>query len=91
MDVAGFKTRAGLSDGAFLNIARDLRLLNLTNIEGEVIFLSITAAPDEQEITKVITWQYQCKGCAQIFEKKESECPICGSELRFRPKSMKKI
>lgn len=50
MDVAGFKTRAGLSDGAFLNIARDLRLLNLTNIEGEIISLSITATPDEQEI-----------------------------------------
>jgi UPF0271 protein len=44
----------------------------------------------EKEITNVITWQYQCKGCAQIFDKKEKECPICGSQLRFKPKSMKK-
>ena len=43
----------------------------------------------DDEIKNVITWQYQCKGCARIFDKKEKECPICGSQLRFKPKSMK--
>ena len=45
----------------------------------------------EREITEVITWQYQCKGCARIFDKKEKECPICGSQLRFKPKSKRKV
>jgi UPF0271 protein len=45
----------------------------------------------EKEITEVITWQFQCKGCAQIFEEKQKECPVCGSQLRFKPKSKKKI
>ena len=71
-------------DGVIMT--NDYSIQNLAS-ELNIRFIS----PDEQEITNVITWQYQCKGCAQIFEKKESECPICGSELRFRPKSMKKI
>jgi UPF0271 protein len=71
-------------DGIILT--NDFSIQNLA-CELNIPFLS----PTEQEITRVITWQYQCKGCAQIFEEKAKDCPICGSQLRFKPKSMKKI
>jgi UPF0271 protein len=64
----------------------DYSVQNLAS-EMNIRFVSV----DQQEITNVITWQYQCKGCAKIFEKKEKECPVCGSQLRFKPKSMKKV
>lgn len=66
-------------------VTGDYSIQNLA-CELNIPFLS----PTEDEIQNVITWQYQCKGCAQIFDKKEKECPICGSQLRFKPKSMKK-
>jgi len=65
------------SDYSIQNLAAELKIR----------FISL----DKQKITNLITWQYQCKGCAQIFEEKQKECPICGSELRFRPKGLKKI
>lgn len=71
-------------DGVILT--NDYSIQNLA-AELNIPFLS----PDEHVISNVITWQYQCKGCAQVFEEKQKECPICGSELRFRPKNMKKI
>ena len=71
-------------DGVILT--NDYSIQNLAS-ELNIRFLS----PDEEKISNVITWQFQCKGCAQIFEEKQKECPICGSELRFKPKSMKKI
>jgi UPF0271 protein len=71
-------------DGVIMT--NDYSIQNLAS-ELKIPFLS----PDEQEITKVITWQYQCKGCAQIFEEKQKDCPVCGSELRFRPKSIKNV
>lgn len=71
-------------DGVILT--SDFSIQNLAS-ELNVRFIS----PTEQKITKVITWHYKCKGCAQIFEEKQKECPICGSQLRFKPKQMKKI
>ncbi|WP_455393118.1 NOB1 family endonuclease [[Eubacterium] cellulosolvens] len=71
-------------DGVILT--NDYSIQNLAS-ELNIPFLS----PTEQEITDRIIWQYQCRGCAQIFEKKVKECPICGSQLRFKPKSMKKV
>ncbi len=67
-------------------MTNDFSIQNLAS-ELNIRFVS----PDDLEISKVITWQYQCKGCAQIFEEKQKECPICGSALRFKPKSVKKI
>ena len=66
-------------------VTNDYSIQNLA-CELNVPFMS----PTGDEIKNVITWQYQCKGCANIFEEKHKECPICGSQLRFRPKSMKK-
>jgi UPF0271 protein len=63
----------------------DYSIQNLAS-EMNIRFISV----DQQKITNVITWQYQCKGCAQIFEEKQKDCPVCGSQLRFRPKSMKR-
>jgi UPF0271 protein len=71
-------------DGVILT--GDYSIQNLA-CELNIPFLS----PTDEEITKVITWQYQCKGCAQIFEEKQKECPICGSQLRFKPKKMAKV
>ena len=71
-------------DGVILT--SDYSIQNLA-CELNIPFLS----PTDDEITKVITWQYQCKGCAQIFEEKQKECPICGSQLRFKPKKMTKV
>jgi len=71
-------------DGIILT--NDYSIQNLA-CELNIPFLS----PNEQEISNVIIWEYQCKGCAQIFNKKTKECPICGSQLRFKPQSMKKV
>jgi UPF0271 protein len=71
-------------DGVIMT--NDYSIQNLAS-ELNIRFLSL----DDMEISNVITWQYQCKGCAQIFEEKQKECPICGSELRFKPKSIRKI
>ena len=70
-------------DGVIMT--NDYSIQNLAS-EMNIRFIST----EEQEITKVITWQYQCKGCAQIFEEKQKDCPVCGSQLRFKPKSMRK-
>ena len=48
-------------------------------------------SPTEDVIENAVTWEFQCKGCAQIFSEKLNECPICGSQLRFKPKKIKKI
>ncbi|MFZ5868096.1 MAG: restriction endonuclease [Thermodesulfobacteriota bacterium] len=45
--IAKFKTKAGLSDGAFFNVTRDLRLLQLAQIRDDVLVLSLPHAPDE--------------------------------------------
>ncbi len=71
-------------DGVILT--SDYSIQNLA-CELNIPFLS----PTGQEITNVIIWEYQCKGCAQIFSEKKKECPICGSQLRFKPKELKKI
>ena len=71
-------------DGVLLT--NDYSIQNLA-CELKIPFLS----PTGDEITNVITWEYQCKGCAQIFNQKEKECPICGSQLRFKPKSKEKV
>jgi UPF0271 protein len=67
-------------------LSSDYSIQNLA-CELNIPFLS----PTEDEITNKITWQFQCKGCAQIFDKKEKECPICGSQLRFKPKTKNKV
>jgi UPF0271 protein len=71
-------------DGVILT--NDYSIQNLA-CELNVPFLS----PTGDEIRNVVTWQFQCKGCAQIFEQKQKECPICGSQLRFKPKTVKKV
>ena len=71
-------------DGVILT--DDYSIQNLA-CELNVRFLSIS----QKEITNLVTWQYQCKGCGQIFEEKEKECPVCGSQLRFKPKEIKRI
>ncbi len=67
-------------------ITSDFSIQNVA-CELNIPFLS----PTNEEISKVIKWQFQCKGCAQIFEEKQKDCPICGSQLRFKPKSMTRV
>lgn len=50
IDITLFKQRAGLSDGAFLNILRDLRLLQLVRIDDQRMELLLSANPNEQEL-----------------------------------------
>ncbi len=45
--VADFKSQASLSDGAFFNITRDLRLLQLAQIEDDMVRLSLSCESDE--------------------------------------------
>jgi Restriction endonuclease len=45
-----FKLKASLSDGAFMNIARDLRLLQLANIDAGEISLNISLGESDDEI-----------------------------------------
>jgi len=45
-----FKEQANLSDGAFLNIARDLRLLKIVKMESDHIFLLLPIGTDESEL-----------------------------------------
>jgi UPF0271 protein len=71
-------------DGVIMT--NDYSIQNLAS-ELNVRFISIS----EANITKIITWEYQCKGCAQIFQEKQKDCPVCGSQLRFKPKNIKKI
>jgi UPF0271 protein len=71
-------------DGVILT--SDFSIQNVA-CELNIPFLS----PTDEEITNVIKWQFQCKGCAQIFEEKQKDCPICGSQLRFKPKSMTRV
>lgn len=50
LDITTFKEEAGLSDGAFLNIARELRLLQLTKVDRDALSLSIPVGCKETEI-----------------------------------------
>lgn len=50
LDIVSFKQRAGISDGAFLNVARDLRLLSIANIKDEKLLLAFPMLPGEKEI-----------------------------------------
>jgi len=54
-------------DYSVQNVASILEIPIKTNLEG---------------IRKIIHWTYRCKGCGRFFEKKEPDCPICGSEIR---------
>jgi UPF0271 protein len=54
-------------DYSVQNVATILKIPIKTNLEG---------------IRKVIHWTYRCRGCGRYFEKKEPDCPICGSEIR---------
>lgn len=36
----------------------------------------------ESGIKEVIHWEYKCKGCARIWEKRHKNCPVCGLELK---------
>ncbi len=46
-EIPEFKEKAGLSDGAFLNVARDLRLLQLARFTDKMITLSLPDASDD--------------------------------------------
>ncbi len=50
LDIGKFKGQAGLSDGAFLNIARELRLLQIAKVESDVLSLSLPVGCKETEI-----------------------------------------
>jgi hypothetical protein len=52
--VSDFKDTARLSDGAFLNVARDLRLLQLANINENQIELAIPGAPDDDALFAIV-------------------------------------
>jgi UPF0271 protein len=54
-------------DYSVQNVASILKIPIKTNLEG---------------IRKIIHWTYRCRGCGRYFEKKEPDCPICGSEVR---------
>ncbi len=45
--VTEFKSRAGLSDGAFFNVTRDLRLLQLAQIQDDTLRLSLLCESNE--------------------------------------------
>ena len=82
-------------DIELLGLALELEGIILTNdysIQNLACELNIRfLSPTEDEIKNVVTWEYQCRGCAKIFDKKSEDCPVCGSQLRFRPKTIKKI
>jgi hypothetical protein len=48
IDVSDFKREAGLSDGAFFNVTRDLRLLQLAEIRDASLALLVPHTPDEK-------------------------------------------
>ena len=50
LETSVFKERAGLSDGAFLNVLHDLRLLQLVRIGEKRITLALGAASSEHEL-----------------------------------------
>jgi UPF0271 protein len=54
-------------DYSVQNVASILEIPIKTNLEG---------------IRKIIHWTYRCRGCGRYYEKKESDCPICGAEVR---------
>ena len=82
-------------DIELLGLALELDGILLTNdysIQNLACELNIRfSSPTNDEIENLVTWEFQCKGCAQIFQEKQKECPVCGSQLRFKPKSMKKV
>lgn len=47
ISVADFKSHAGLSDGAFFNVTRDLRLLQLAQIKDDMLSLALPHIDDE--------------------------------------------
>jgi len=51
ISVTDFKTKAGLSDGAFFNVTRDLRLLQLAQVRDEVLILSVPHITDDATMT----------------------------------------
>lgn len=48
LDISSFKVQAGLSDGTFLNVARDLRLLNLAHVKDDKLVL-VMSIPEPTE------------------------------------------
>jgi len=54
INVADFKTEAGLSDGAFFNVTRDLRLLQLAQIKDEVLCLLLPNYTDEKKMNVAV-------------------------------------
>lgn len=50
LNIVSFKQKAGLSDGAFLNVARDLRLLQLAKVEQDILSISIPVGSREAEV-----------------------------------------
>jgi len=32
-------------------------------------------------IREIIHWTYRCRGCGKFFEKEQTDCPVCGSEI----------
>ena len=50
LETSSFKEKAGLSDGAFLNVARDLRLLQLANVDHDQLSLTILLSGHEHEV-----------------------------------------
>jgi UPF0271 protein len=54
-------------DYSIQNVARSLR---------------ITCLPMEtQGIKKIYYWKYVCRGCGKEYERRVSECDVCGKEL----------
>ncbi len=49
IDIGSFKDKAKLSDGTFLNVARDLRLLKLAGIERERLVAAIDLGPKDSD------------------------------------------
>jgi hypothetical protein len=55
LEISDFKENVELSDGAFLNVARDLRLLQIATVEDNHLSLLIPRASGEEEIHQILS------------------------------------
>ena len=57
-------------------ISDDYAVQNIAGI------LEIPIKTDLEGIREIIHWTFRCRGCGRYFEKEQTDCPICGSEVR---------
>ena len=73
------------TDMEILALALNLKATLISDdysVQNVASVLKIPYKTDLAGIRKTIIWTYRCKGCGKYYEKKQPDCPICGSEIR---------